>query len=266
MLTKDRLEKQKKRQKDWFNAAFEPGGLVGGIALRTLSSFPEHFVRYYPLEKVIELLPSSLEDKTFLIINAGTGIEAEFFSRHGAQLTVSDISNVAIRTLLKEYPYLSGRVEDSENLSFRDSSFDWVVVNDGLHHLARPLKGFYEMERVAKEGFVFIEAQDSIFMRLLVWIGIADDYEEGPGSYIYRFKRSDVKRICRSLNYKYIIHSAWCQEYVPFFNRYIYPYLNGKLGFGLFKRLFYVVNSVFGYWGNKFIVIILKNSELSSKT
>jgi len=260
------MEKQKKRQKDWFNAVFEPAGLVGETVVQTLSSRAEYFVHYYPLEKVIDLLPSPLEGRTVLIINAGTGIEAEFFARHGAQVTVTDISDVAVKILLKAYPYLSGSVEDSEALSFGNESFDWVIVNNGLHHLSRPVKGLYEMERVAKEGFIFIEAQDSVFMRWLVWSGIADDYEDGPGCYIYRFTKSDVRRICKSLNYKYILHSDWCQEYIPVFNKFVYPHLNGNLAFWLFKKAFYVFNFMFGRWGNKFIAIIIKSSErLDSK-
>ncbi len=256
------MDKHILKQRRWFDMEFKGSGTV----LQNLSYRAERFVNYYPLIKVIQMLPTSLEDKTVLIINAGTGLEAEFFSRQGARVTVTDISEVAVETLLKECPCLSSRIEDSENLSFEDGSFDWVMVNNGLHHLARPMKGIYEMERVAREGFIFIEAQDSFFMRLLIWLGVINAYEGGPGNYTYRFTRHDVKRLSESLCFKYIIHTAWCQEYVPLFNKFIYPYLNGKKGFWLFKKAFYLGNFMFGRWGNKFIAIIIKSSErLDSK-
>lgn len=237
-----------------------------GTVLQNLSYPAQRFINYYPLMKVIQILPTSLEDKTVLIINAGVGIEAEFFSRYSAKVTVADISEEAIRILLNEFPYLTGSIEDSENLSFEDESFDWVIVNNGLHHLARPMKGIYEMERVAREGFIFIEAQDSFVMRLFIWSGVVNAYEDGPDNYTYRFIKHDVKRLSKSLGFKYIIHTAWCQEYVPVFNKFVYPYLNGKITFWLFKKAFHLVNLLFGRWGNKFIAIIVKsNKHLDSK-
>lgn len=64
---------------------------------------------------------------------------------------------------------------DAEVLTFADASFDWVIVRDGLHHLARPLKGFYEAERVSREGFVILECQDSLAVRFLSVLGIAEN-------------------------------------------------------------------------------------------
>jgi ubiquinone/menaquinone biosynthesis C-methylase UbiE len=60
------------------------------------------------------------------------------------------------RESLETAPELAGRVEfrvaDGNSLEFSDGSFDLVICNSVLHHLAEPQKLFAEIARVVKPG------------------------------------------------------------------------------------------------------------------
>jgi len=53
------------------------------------------------------------------------------------------LSAAAVEAARLRNPALRCLVLDAESLSFADQSFDWAIVREGLHHLARPLKGLY---------------------------------------------------------------------------------------------------------------------------
>jgi SAM-dependent methyltransferase len=98
--------------------------------------------------------------------------------------------------------------QDAENLTFEDASFDWAVCHAGLHHCASPHRALLEMCRVARKGAIFIEARDSLVMRLAVRLGFVSEYElegvvlqaYGSGgmrnsatpNFIYRWTERDV--------------------------------------------------------------------------
>jgi SAM-dependent methyltransferase len=94
-----------------------------------------------------------------------------------AELQNVTISNLMPHAGLTEYkPYEWIRL-DCENIEAGDSSFDWVVIHAGLHHLAVPQLGVAEMFRVARKGILCFEARDSTLMRAAVRMGLTDDYE-----------------------------------------------------------------------------------------
>lgn len=59
----------------------------------------------------------------------------------------------------KGYIYAYG-IENAEQLSFADSSYDIVFCKDAFHHFPRPYLALYEMLRVSKKAVVMIEAAE----------------------------------------------------------------------------------------------------------
>jgi hypothetical protein len=102
---------------------------------------------------------------------------------------------------------------DAESLRFADQSFDWAIVCNGLHHLARPVEGLYELERVSRQGFAILEGRDSIAIRSLVRLGIGE-HRDPAGGYVYRFSRRELYKIFASTHTiaRWRIHTVW----VPF--------------------------------------------------
>jgi SAM-dependent methyltransferase len=166
--------------------------------------------------------------------------------------------------------------QDAENLTFLDESFDWVIVNAGLHHCTSPHRALLEMYRVCKEGVLLIEARDSLLMRSAVGLGLVPRYEleavviEGwktggvrnsaIPNFIYRWTEREVHKS---------IESAWPQ----FIHKYRYFYglrfpsqrlsmtafrpLNGPI-----KILVYLLQLIVPKQGNKFGAAVIKTGEL----
>jgi SAM-dependent methyltransferase len=68
-------------------------------------------------------------------------------------------------------------LQDAENLTYDDESFDLVAVSGGLHHCRSPHRALLEMYRVAREAVFVLESRDSLLMRAAVGLGVADEYE-----------------------------------------------------------------------------------------
>ena len=229
----------------------------------------------YRLRKAQQMMQASLAGKTVLSICGGDGQEADFFSCLGAKVTVTDLSTVALESARLRNPALQCVCMDAEALTFPDASFDWAIVRDGLHHLARPLKGLYELERVCREGFVILEGQDSLAVRLLSKVGIAENWDPA-GGYVYRFQRRELQKVFSSLQTvrDWRIQTAWLPfgadlvAHVPAFRRFIYPVMKQPLVEKIlcatpvrrgFKLSFEVMNALAGHWGNSLIVVARKN-------
>jgi ubiquinone/menaquinone biosynthesis C-methylase UbiE len=225
------------------------------------------------INKLLELT-GPLTGKTVLSVCGGDGEEGDFLQRKGAEVTVTDLSGIAIEAARVRNPSLRCLRMDTESLAFPDRSFDWVVVRDGLHHLARPIKGLYELERVSKEGFAILEGQDTAAVRLLVKLRAGEDWDPA-GGYTYRFSRREILKIFSSMQTlsRWRIVSNWLLpgsdvlKYFPAVKRFIFPVINhtaflriatSTAGRSTLKGLFRGINLLAGRWGNSLIVVAWK--------
>ncbi len=228
----------------------------------------------YRLAKAERMMRTTVAGKTMLSVCAGDGEEAAFFQSKGAHVTIVDLSREALAAAQVRNPKLICVCMDAESLTFPDQSFDWVLVRDGLHHLARPLKGFYEAERVCREGFIILEGQDSLPVRLLAQIGVAENWDPA-GGYVYRFTRRELHKVFSSMQtvQDWEVHTAWLPfgsdilTHVPPFRRWVYPLMNLAAVRTLLmaapvkagaKSLFGVATGALGRWGNSLIVVAHK--------
>jgi ubiquinone/menaquinone biosynthesis C-methylase UbiE len=228
----------------------------------------------YRLATATQMMRVPLSGKTLLSVCGGDGQEADYFQRQGAKVTVIDLSAIALEAARLRNPDLQCACMDAESLTFADRSFDWVLVRDGLHHLARPIKGFYELERVAREGFVILEGQDSLPVRFLSRLGIAENWDPA-GGYVYRFSRREMRKVFSSMQTvsDWKMYTAWLPfgsdvlSHFPPFRRLVYPamtqplisrFLGTKAARSACKTLFQWATSVAGYWGNSLIVVAHK--------
>jgi ubiquinone/menaquinone biosynthesis C-methylase UbiE len=134
-----------------------------------------------------------------------------------------------------------------ERLSFEDDAFDWSYTALSLHHLPRPVLGFYELLRTSREGVIFIEPQDTWLTRLFVRSGLAREYED-VGNYVYRWAEHDVRRLCQSMYYTWHVKKIFT----------LHRRAKSPAEFFLLKSLTAISNFAIPSLGNYFVCVIKK--------
>jgi len=104
-----------------------------------------------------------------LEIGSGPGHVAAQLAEAGASVTGVDFSSDMVEVARRNHPDITFQQADAEQLPFEAGSFDAVVANFVVHHLARPEVVFATVNRVLKPGgrFAFVvwgelEEQSSI--------------------------------------------------------------------------------------------------------
>jgi ubiquinone/menaquinone biosynthesis C-methylase UbiE len=146
------------------------------------------------LDKRGKLKPAK---QSVLLVCGGVGGEGTFFANQGfLDVTVSDLSEKAMEICRRSDERLKTRVLNAEDLSeVEDGSYDLVVVQDGLHHLPRPVLGFTEMLRVARTAVVVIEPHSGLVAKA---IGREWEVEGDAVNYVFRWNRSILEQATRS--------------------------------------------------------------------
>jgi ubiquinone/menaquinone biosynthesis C-methylase UbiE len=110
-------------------------------------------------------------------------------------VTVSDLSEAVAGVAVRRDPRLKARALNAEETELPAGSFEIVVIQDGLHHLQRPVQGFTEMLRIASRAVIFLEPHDSLVGRL-----IGTKWEtNGPAvNYVFRWTKRSVQDIASS--------------------------------------------------------------------
>jgi SAM-dependent methyltransferase len=90
-----------------------------------------------------------------LEIGSGPGHVADMLVQAGARVSGIDFSSKMVGVAQSEYPDITFRQADAEQLPFEPGLFDAVVANFVVHHLARPEAVFREVNRVLKPGGYF---------------------------------------------------------------------------------------------------------------
>lgn len=152
---------------------------------------------FYQLEKFFRNLPKS----EFLTIGDGKGgHEAQILKRFGHLVTGTDIAAEILEVAKQENLIDEFFKEDAENLSFNDSSFDYAVIKESLHHLPRPYLCIYEMLRVARKGIILVEPNGDRCYQ------IGNEQYESCGNYKYQFTLKELIQCAASLGYNNVAY------------------------------------------------------------
>ncbi len=148
------------------------------------------------VDRTLELLNRDPADLTALTICGGTGGEAGYLADRGfGEVTNSDFSAGALEVAQKRDSRLLVRTIDIENNDVPDESYDVVMVQDGLHHLTRPVQGFNEMIRMARLAAIVVEPHQSLVGRLIgtEWEKVGDAV-----NYVFRWDHDLFAQTARS--------------------------------------------------------------------
>jgi len=135
--------------------------------------------------------------QSVLVVCGGVGGEGTFLANQGFRdVTVSDLSEQAMELCRRFDGRLKTRVLNAEEMSeVKDGSYDLVLVQDGLHHLPRPISGFTEMLRVARSAVVVIEPHSGLVARA---IGTEWEVDGDAVNYVFRWNRNILEQATRS--------------------------------------------------------------------
>ena len=135
--------------------------------------------------------------QSVLVVCGGVGEEGILLrARDFSDITISDISDEALEICRAANPDFKTAVANTEDMrGFLDGSYDIVVVQDGLHHLQRPVQGYTEMLRVARLAVVVIEPHHGAVGRLL---GTTWEQDRGALNYVFRWNRLILEQATHS--------------------------------------------------------------------
>ncbi len=148
------------------------------------------------VDQSLQLLNARPQELSALTICGGVGIEASYLADRGfAEVTNSDFSTGALEVAQKRDERLAVRAIDMEGNDVPDESYDLVLVQDGLHHLTRPVQGYNEMIRMARRAVVVIEPHLSLVGRV-----IGTDWEKvgDAVNYVFRWDEDMFAQTARS--------------------------------------------------------------------
>lgn len=112
-------------------------------------------------ETILPLLKSCPTSSWMTIGDGRYGTDANYLLRQNiVNVLATDISDTLL-TIAKSDGFIKDcKVENAEQLSFTDDSFDFILCKESYHHFPRPMIAFYEMLRVARDAIVIIEPND----------------------------------------------------------------------------------------------------------
>lgn len=157
---------------------------------RCASSYLDHFAGL--TRETVPLLQAATNiqsGSTVLDIGSGPGHVAGAIAETGAVVTGIDFSARMVEVARQHYAQATFLEADAERLPFDEASFQSVVSNFVVHHLARPDVVFREVCRVLEPGgsFAFVvferpEAQSSIstFFEAVAAHHDSDELPHGP--------------------------------------------------------------------------------------
>lgn len=220
---------------------------------------PVHeLIRALPVEalkRVLDRSSQSLEGKSVLLVGCGYGTDLFYLQRHyNARITTFDLSFKCVQITRRHFADVTVFVGDSETLPFVDDSFDYALVSESLHHMARPYAGIYEMLRVAGSGVCIVEPHDCAVTRAATRIGLMQEYEDA-GNYVLKFNRHDINRLAQTLFIKAHCASLFATDF-SIFER-LPPALK-KVFVPIFKAVTRLLNIVIPSQGNVFVAVISK--------
>ena len=166
-----------------------------------------------------KILPKRIKSKDASILVCGGGHkDKEVFLANGYKnVTISNIDPRVSENDFLPYQY---KHEDFNKLSFKESSYDYVVIRDAIHHSDKPHQTLLELYKVAKIGLLGFESRDSLIIRLLTKMKLSDDYEHiavfyndckyggvnntSIPNYVYRWTERELMKTIKSYSPEYM--------------------------------------------------------------
>jgi len=199
----------------------------------------DHWRHIRQLECLLPWL-KAYPDARWLTVGDGVyGGDAHYLYQQGATVVASDIADTYLAPAKAQGFIPEYAIENCEQLSFTNNSFDFVLCKHSYHHFARPMLALYEMLRVARIGVLLIEPLDTNLIcpqqqglglalrwawvaaknQLKRWLNRKPFYSYGvyelSGNYAYALHERELEKVALGLNYPFVAFRKLCDHYEP---------------------------------------------------
>ena len=207
--------------------------------------------------------PGDLHALSVLVVCGGVGGEASFFANQGfTDVTNTDFSSNALEVCQRRDPRLKTRLLNAEAMDLQDQSYDLVVVQDGLHHLPRPVLGLNEMVRVARRAVIVLEPHTGLVARM---IGTEWERHGDAVNFVFRWNRENFRQAILSQVLETPLDIAvirlWDHNSVI---RKIVSKLGGGTASLLASKIIYALLAPINMLGNNFIGVMVRRGSAAS--
>ena len=234
---------------------------------RKLTTSEDPLVRYltrWRIEsawaRLMALAPDIGVHSSVLFLCAGDAGEATTLADLGVQnITITDLSSEGVLAAVQEDSRLKGFACNAMATGLGSGSFDVVIVQDGLHHLPEPVRGFTEMLRISRQAAIFLEGANSRAGRTF---GTTWEIEDDAVNYVFRWDRRMVEQVASA----YLGPDTFTNASYSFWHHNIkMEKLGVRLGGGAkaARRIEYMkrlIDQVAGHAGNQFCGLIIKSA------
>lgn len=173
---------------------------------------------------------TSHPDASWLTVGDGRwGLDAIRLTKRGYKNVLpTDISEYLLKEAKARGYITNYAIENAENLSFSNESYDYVFCKESYHHFPRPYLALYEMLRVAREAVFLVEPNDQNpgideARRYVVELAEKGTSRfpacrrngwEGCGNYVYTVSRREIEKVALGLNLPQIVFKGLNDHYV----------------------------------------------------
>ena len=179
------------------------------------SSTVNHWRHVNFLQAPLEVLSSPLcKNSSWLAIGDGSGHDTWILKNNGFMNVLATDIGIDTLSLSARSGYID-RFEyaNAENLQYPNSSFDFILCKEALHHMQFPYRALYEMVRVAKYAVVIVEPQD-MFGDVPCLAGPYLATYESVGNFVYTFSSVEMQKLCFGLNLPFVATKNMIDVYV----------------------------------------------------
>jgi SAM-dependent methyltransferase len=215
------------------------------------------------VQKMLKATDDVIKNSRVLILGSAEGYEGTILCDLGfSDVTVSDLSEVAVKVALARDKRLRGCSLDIENCCIPGESFDVLIVQDALHHLPRPVNGFTEMLRIARRAVLFLEPHDSLAGR---HVGKTWEQNGDAVNYVFRWTKDLVQNVTCS----YLGHDRFLNLSFSFWHHNVHLERLGRMfgggAFALNSIRFgkTVMGCVAPSGGNQFCGLVIKSDSVA---
>jgi ubiquinone/menaquinone biosynthesis C-methylase UbiE/uncharacterized protein YbaR (Trm112 family) len=207
-------------------------------------------------------LGGRLDGWSALVVCGGSGMDAEFLARSGAEVVTSDISLGAAERVRergrRHNVGISPIVADVEHLPFFDQAFDLVYVHDGLHHLEDPMSGMREMARVARRAVAVTEPARAAATAAAVRVGAALEREEA-GNRVARLELREAAAELEAAGFTVVRAARYAMFYRHVPGR-VMSLLSRKMLLPSIVTAWRLADRLIGRFGNKLTIVARRDT------